>query len=263
MLERLRNQIGTAGLVVAIVALVAALGGGAYAATGGNSGKATASAKQGKQGKQGKPGKTGPAGPAGPSGLPGPAGAAGPKGDAGAAGSNGAPGTSVTSAAASVAECPNGGTKFTSASGTSKACNGKDGETGFTETLPSEKTETGAWTALVEGEAVVALPFPIPLAAPLDETHVVMNPKGYNGEDEVGAEHEKCPGTAVKPKAKPGYLCVYIGAASGTGTLDFSTIYDPSKEPVTTPGAGSTGAGLYLVFASGALFEGTWAVTAL
>ena len=33
MLQRIRNQIGTAGLVVAIVALVAALGGGAYAAT--------------------------------------------------------------------------------------------------------------------------------------------------------------------------------------------------------------------------------------
>ena len=46
-LSRLREHLGTAGLVVAIVALVAALAGGAIAANGGSGdGKATASAKR-------------------------------------------------------------------------------------------------------------------------------------------------------------------------------------------------------------------------
>jgi len=84
MLSRLREHLGTAGLIVAVVALVAALAGGAIAATGG--GKATTSAK-GKPGPRGKTGKTGPAGPQGP------AGAAGAKGDAGAAGANGSNGS--------------------------------------------------------------------------------------------------------------------------------------------------------------------------
>jgi hypothetical protein len=267
MLERLRNQIGTAGLMVAIVALVAALGGGAYAATGG--GKATASAKQGKQGKPGKPGKPGPAGPAGPAGPVGPAGPAGPKGDAGAAGANGAPGTSVTGTAFSGEKgtCKEGGVEYKGAT-TNLVCNGVKGTTGFTEKLPSGKTETGAWMSAYEELGVlVGISFTIPLAEPLDATHVAAHVEGYNGEDEVGAEHEACPGSAANPQAGEGFLCVYTSQKSGGPNNKVGEVFDPSSGfaaalgGTASVGAAATGAGLFLT-GEGGFIAGTWAVTA-
>jgi hypothetical protein len=146
----------TPSTLIAIIALVFAATGGAFAATGGSgnsshatltasAAKAKAKAKTkagprgpaGKNGTNGAPGATGPAGPAGPQG---PGGAQGAAGNNGANGEPGAPGTSVTSAPASKAECESGGVKYTPGG---KVCNGKPG---FTETLPSGKTETGAWT---------------------------------------------------------------------------------------------------------------------
>jgi hypothetical protein len=236
MLERLRTQIGTAGLAVAIVALVAALGGGAYAASGGSGGgKATASAKA-KPGKPGKPGKTGPQGPAGP------AGPAGAKGDAGAAGSNGTNGTNGTSGTSpegiaftgsktvGSVTCTEGGTEYKGAT-TSLVCNGKKGTPGTPGTpgapgpegspwtaggtLPPGKTEVGAFSISSEtGKAGVfgafagtSISFPIPLAAGLDSGHVIVvtssTPAECEDSGHAGAANTK------NPEASPGYLCVY------------------------------------------------------
>ena len=54
-----------------------------------------------------------------------------------------------------------------------------NGETGYTETLPEGKTETG--TYVISGEPTVfeeyaagAISFPIPLEAGLNESHVIF-----------------------------------------------------------------------------------------
>jgi hypothetical protein len=250
MFERIHQKLGTAGFIISIVALVAALGGGAYAATS-NSGKATASAKQGKQGKQGKPGKTGPAGPQGPAGPAGPAGAPGAKGDAGSPGANG---TSVTteSFTGAKAPCTAGGVTVKAASGNANVCNGK---TGFTETLPGEKTETGAWSLGVTAASDslpkrVTLSFAIPLAAPIaeEQLHYIAfeeaAPTGCSG------------GTAEDPKADPGNLCIYEG---GESPFRFLSINNPGTE---APGAGTTGAILQLEGPGTSSALGTFAVTA-
>jgi hypothetical protein len=277
MLERLRSQIGTAGLVVAIVALVAALGGGAYAATGGNSGKATASAKQGKQGKQGKPGKTGPAGPAGP------AGSAGAKGDTGAAGSNGsngapgAAGKSVVLVNETPANCgvEGGFTYEVQGSGNkNEVCNGENGTTGFTETLPSGKTETGIWSFngylmpeqeqnTETGALRVPISFAIPLSAPLLEANIINATKSKIdcGADAtcLSALAAKCPATSESqpnsvrnPSAAPGFLCWYTSGSilNATFVLAFPNF---SKAGTTL---------LFSIDAAQASGAGSWAVTA-
>jgi hypothetical protein len=242
MLERLRTQIGTAGLVVAIVALVAALGGGAYAATGGNSGKATASAKQGKQGKQGKTGKTGPAGPAGTAGPAGPAGA---KGDTGAAGSNGKDGTNGT--------------------------NGKNGTNGTNGspwtaggTLPEGATETGSW-ALPEGPPgqFTAISFAVPLSEEFDGTHTKYIPAGGTPPAECENSQHAGGASPANPEATNGFLCVYaaVGEVAGPGVLSVK-----AGSAVFSVGM-STGGAVFI--AGGAVTKGTpgyaggtWAVTA-
>jgi hypothetical protein len=243
MLERLRTQIGTAGLLVAIVALVAALGGGAYAASTG--GKATASAKA-KQGKQGKPGKTGPAGPQGPAGPAGAQGPAGPKGDTGAPGANGANGTNGT--------------------------NGTDGEEGSPwtagGTLPPEATETGAWVSPPTselGEAVVGISFPIPLSAPLGETKVVIVAEGETppGSCDNGAAPAA---SATNPEADAGFLCVFTGGFTTPASAGEIVKVIPAGGPlffaVVPTGAGVAGAMAAIAEAGkGEIGGGTWAVT--
>jgi Collagen triple helix repeat (20 copies) len=262
MFSRLREHFGTAGLVVAIVALIAALAGGAIAATGGsNNGKATASAK-GKQGPRGKAGKTGPQGPAGPAGAQGPAGA---KGDTGAPGSNGSNGKDG-------APGPTGATGPTGLAG-------KNGETGFTEFLPSGKTETGTWavgpggvgavnfgaeTAPPPASQLVPISFPIPLEEAPELIFVQMT-EGPNAEpfvdaeleqlQEEGAEHG-CAGLDEGiPLADPGKLCVYGSSLNAmqppAGSVPFTRTKLPSGPPqvfagggiVTTPGGSQVEAG--------------------
>lgn len=74
-------------------------------------------------------GPKGDRGPTGPAGQRGPTGADGRRGPTGAVGATGTSGTSVTSQAlaAGNANCPQGGSAFTSATGTTYACNGADG----------------------------------------------------------------------------------------------------------------------------------------
>jgi hypothetical protein len=276
--------------VIAIAALVFAATGGAFAATGGGGGsspshatltataaKAKAKAKtktgpRGPAGKNGAPGATGPAGPAGPGGPAGPVGPGGPQGPQGPAGNAG---TSVTGTAipTSSATCSHqGGTAYTSASATENVCNGKNGTTGFTKTLPSGSTETGAWAfgkiapASVPGSLlnVPVASFAIPLAAALDGTSVhFINPAGkeINGslEEVDPSVAGACLGSAAAPTASAGHFCVYANLQEGAVTV---------PELILNPGAGGSGAGT-----SGALEQfqitgeeargwGTWAVTA-
>jgi hypothetical protein len=275
--RRLKEPFGKAGLIVAAIALVFAMLGGAYAATGGSSGKATASAKQGKQGPRGKTGKTGPAGPAGPAGAQGPGGPAGAKGDAGAAGSNGtngtngtpgAPGTSVTNTtlAKGSVTCPEGGAEFKVGAGApTHACNGT---TGYTETLPPGKTETGAWSisqsATTEMSAYGSVSFPIPLEQPGAEGTAF----GFN-EEETASEtfNSHCPGSLAEPDAEPGFLCVYTqfeNVKNGLGGF-----IEPRNFENGFGAYGVSGAVLNSAFLEGAegvpaVIEsyGTWAVTA-
>jgi hypothetical protein len=298
MLERLRNQIGTAGLVVAIVALVAALGGGAYAATGGpGGGKATASAKA-KKGPRGPKGATGPAGPAGAKGDTGAKGDAGANGSNGSSGAPGADGKSVTGETiASGGACGLGvtGVKYTLNATSTNVCNGKNGTTGFTETLPSGKTETGLWgvgEASGPGNQTVPISFPIPLENVPDVTTVWLS-FGTSNEPfepfeleeilEEGAEHG-CPGfDEGVPLADPGHLCVYIDSMlqmKPTGTGLTNTIRSTSEPPqiytggTTIPkppfggrlddGVGRVGAFMLLScgVSANCVANGAWAVTA-
>lgn len=87
----------------------------------------------GPQGPEGPAGADGADGAQGPQGLTGPAGAdgaQGPQGLTGPAGADGTDGTSVSSATLSAGHgvCAYGGTSFTSASGTTYACNGTPGD---------------------------------------------------------------------------------------------------------------------------------------
>jgi hypothetical protein len=243
MFSTLRMRFGIPG-VISVIALVFAMFGGAYAASNSSGGsKATASAKA-KKGPRGPKGATGPAGPAGlqgPAGAKGDAGANGTNGSNGAAGADGTNGTGVTATESNTTftggKCLNvGGSKFVSASGETFACNGKAGTNGTNGTtgpqgpkgdpwtaggtLPEGATETGAWAIssetgtgpVAETYAVGSISFPIPLAAGLDASHVLLATLGS-----VPAECENSAHAgdafASNPEASPGYLCIYEGPA--------------------------------------------------
>ena len=264
MLSRIHNKLGTAGLVVAIVALVAALAGGAIAANGALTGKQKKEVKKIAQTEAKKYANSNPGAP----GLPGPAGPAGPKGDKGDTGDNGAAGTpgqsvTVTNETAGV-NCPNAGKKLVSVSGTTYVCNGEDGETGFTETLPTGKTETGMF-AIPTGAIGVfqaALSFNIPLTTAPTEMGIVRQ-NGMELYFDPVAEQRKertplfCSGTATAPTAPSGKLCVYIEAESKTSGVP-NVWFEPELQRLR-----KTGALLIAIReASNGNMFGSWAVTA-
>jgi hypothetical protein len=271
MFSTLRTRFGIPG-VISVIALVFAMFGGAYAANNASSGgKATASAKA-KKGPRGPKGATGPAGAQGPTGPQGPAGA---KGDAGANGANGAAGPTGPTGAAGA-----------------KGATGAAGQTGFTETLPSGKTETGTFAYATQVEAgtnaKIPISFSIPLASPLTEGHVhLISADGSKEiiENESTATPEEVtptgcgsaltpPGTAAKPTAAPGNLCVYVTKAvpDMLGHSGSNYILDPSTTcevfgclpELGGPGAGAGVSGARIEVFSGEQFQGygTWAVTA-
>ncbi len=281
MFSRIREHLGTAGLVVAIVALVAALGGGAYAATGGSGGgKATVSAK-GKPGPRGPRGKTGPAGSAGPVGPVGPVGQAGAKGDPGAPGSNGSngadgadgKGTEAIPFVGSKGTCTEGqgGIEVKSAAPPTYVCNAG----GFPETLPAGRTETGLWafgdTPAKPGSAQLFVPisFPVPLEADLSfdpdpaesQVHAV-SPTGeelnLNTFELEPSTH--CLGSVAAPIADPGNLCVYLANMGGFQLFN----HQIGKADVVTSGASQQGAVLKVTLEvdTDVRGSGTWAVTA-
>lgn len=274
MFSTLRTRFGIPG-VISVIALVFAMFGGAYAASNSSGGHAVASkakkAKTGQRGPRGPKGATGPEGPQGPAGLAGPAGPQGAKGDPGTPGSPGSAGTSVTSTELSIGDenCENGGSEFTSASGTTYACSGGEGPEGPAGAdgspwavggLPAGATEMGTWATYVINEKQITLApisFNVPLAAgkkPI--VHFVRT----NGEEELfgvptGAA-TTCLGTVSEPTAPPGTLCVYAGA-------EIRMTYQSSN------GLTRAGASLRLLstesFPEGEKFaegRGTWAVTA-
>jgi hypothetical protein len=266
MFSTLRTRFGIPG-VISVIALVFAMFGGAYAASNSSGGgKATASAKA-KKGPRGPKGATGPTGPAGPVGPNGPV---GPKGDAGAPGSNGAPGTSVTSTESTsgieghctgTAATGKGGSKFVSASGTTYACNGKEGSPWTAGgTLPSGKTETGVWAfgqLEAGGGGSVIIPvasFAIPLKEPLPAGHArFINQAGMEINEELEeVASTACLGTATEPSAQPGNLCVYteeIMSAKSAGVSISASSAGATEVFSLIPGGIQRG-------------RGTWAVTA-
>jgi hypothetical protein len=280
MFARVRKHCNPA-TGIAFIALIFAVTGVSFAASGGGhagmltvsiakSKAKTKAGPRGPAGKNGAPGATGPAGPAGPTG---PAGAAGAKGETGAAGTGtpGAPGTPGESVKIESAggECEEGGAKFSNASGSGAACNGKEGAKGpegnIKKTLPKGMTETGSWSveapkefgeAETEKAAVASISFSIPLESALSEAHTF-----FIAPHQAGIEHAaECPGTPEAPAAAEGDLCVY---ATLLGNLTFEIINPPGSAGAEH-GAGKSGAlvNLPLTAAEQAVGFGSWAVTA-
>jgi hypothetical protein len=159
------------------------------------------------------------------------------------------------------------------------ACNGA---TGFTKTLPSGETETGAYAQYaLNGANTVLVPisFSIPLAAPLqfhskeeEEHHEGVNQVHFiltNGEEmrqEVKEAQTACTGSAAEPKAAKGNLCVYEGYFSTSVTpVTFHNI--TLTIPLSLPQAfGADVTGTSYVFEKAAsnegVLDGSWAVTA-
>ena len=248
MISRIHNKLGTAGLVVAIVALVAALTGAAYAAGG-------LTKQQEKQVKKiakkyaGKPGPAGPIGPQGPAGAPGKDGTNGTNGTNGADGKS-VTGTPITAGGACGAQT---GVKYTLGATSTNICNGA---TGFTETLPSGKTETGVWSLGPHAETeLLPLSFNIPLDEAPEALHFVNEEgKELTGESGTEVTPVNCLGSADEPKALPGQVCVYEAA-------NFGEAQGFNGNEVLTQ-LFTSGATLFYAIEENQVAIGTWAVTA-
>ncbi|HEY2334833.1 MAG TPA: hypothetical protein VGH58_07505 [Solirubrobacterales bacterium] len=246
MLHRLKKQIGTAGLSLAIVALILAMAGGALAASGALTGKQK---KEVEKIAKKFAGKAGPQGPAGPSGTKGDPGPEGREGSEGKPGKNGEKGTTGATGAA-------GTTGLTGATGATGAT-GEPWTAGGT--LPPGATELGDWSFSastpkikvdVEGTtqeitinesgvkgAFAPISFPIRFPFNIKAAHV------HYGEQETEPFKKTCPGTTFKPTAEPGELCVYQAAGGLIGTT-FSGIY----RSALLSGPGATQSGAYVGF---------------
>ncbi len=264
----IREPFGTAGLIVAVVALVLALTGAAFAASGltGKEKKEVEKIAKKLAGKNGVPGASGQNGAQGAIGAAGKDGAAGGAGKEGISpvGSNFSSSKTLNSVT-----CTEGGIEYKGAT-TNLVCNGVKGATGYTEVLPSGKSETGTWVlneSSTYGNSAVAISFPIPLASESSQGF------GFNeaetkeiGEGKpVGASG--CSGTVGKPTAPLGKLCVYTAMEVTVGV--FGNFVEPRAANKETGGYGVSGAILFgPEFAGtpeepGSVFAwGSWAVTA-
>jgi len=226
------------------------------------------SSLKGKAGAAGKPGAQGALGATGPQGAPGATGATGPQGGPGEAGTTGQSVTSKTVAKEN-ANCLEGGSSFTSTSGTTYACNGGKGEPWTPDNvLPKGATETGTWVVQVENEVqFYPISFPIKLSAELAETHVhVIGNKEGEGEAEENEAVKlgECKGTVTTPSAGAGNLCVFLSGDSGLDSGAKSAVAFIASPATLHPGAGSTGALLGIgpvAKPEGQSAFGTWALT--
>jgi hypothetical protein len=288
MLSAIRKRFTYANVAMTL-ALVFAMTGGAYAA----SKYLITSTKQISpkvlKALKGKPGPAGPAGLAGAAGA-GTAGAAGKEGlpgKEGPLGPEGKAGTSVAGTAASAAECPAGGVKYTSASGSNVVCNGAKGTIGPTGPqgpLQSEKTETGTWlfSGAKEGQVWASVSFALPLAntqqcevesgpPPVFVTEGLCAAQVHyvRGIGATTGNGSTCLGSSVKPEALPGNLCVYQTEAEGvkkTSGLATAFIRLASWSPFQGLVQGADTSGTLLFFikegTEAPLVFGTWALTA-
>jgi hypothetical protein len=224
MISKLHQRLGTAGFIISILALIVALGGGAYAASGGLTSKQKKEVTKIAQTEAKKFAKAGPAGAAGPQGAGGAQGAAGAQGAQGTQGPQGSQGP----------EGPQGPA-------------GKPGETGFTETLPEEKTETGVWSFITPLSAeIVPISFNIPLEAALGQSKVhYINENGEEVTETGNVPPTACHGTVEHPSADVGNLCVYAGSERAPGSI---------STPTGAFGAGTAGA--HITFNSMPAWEG-------
>jgi hypothetical protein len=240
--------------ITATLALVFAMSGGALAATH----YLLNSTKQiNPKVLRALKGQSGVAGPKGSQGVAGTPGTQGPEGKGGA----GANGVGVTSREfeGAAGDCMEGGSEFTAANGTTFACNGKEGREGrepkkgpegpsWPSSLPSEATEMGTWgfVSNAEGLTRVPLSFSVPTKEPLEPTLG----KGPVELLEPLATDPNCPGTVAKPKADPGFICVYS---------------EQLEDPLSGEGP-VRASGVVLIFKSNStapkIDEGSWAMTA-
>jgi hypothetical protein len=258
MLKRkLKEPFGKAGLTVAILALVMALVGGAYAAGGLTKSQEKQVKKIAKKyaGKPGAPGAPGTAGTNGTNGT---------NGKDGTRGENGTNGKSVV-VSGTAAGCGAGGSTVEvegEPATQQEVCNGEDGQTGFTETLPSEKTETGSWAFKGNPEGNIFLPisFNIPLASSIEasKVHYVTLTEQTGEEVPLGCQSGGVEGSGAKPLAEAGNFCVYEVFATNAS---FGAILKSNGPP--SVGASETGALLTMNSSGTPTFAyGTWAVTA-
>jgi len=269
-IDTFREKLGPAGFTLAIIALIFALAGGAYAASGGLSGKQKKEVKAIAKSYAGKPGAAGAAGTNGTNGTNGKDGAegkAGPEGKQGLVGNAGASVTSTESAAAIEGHCNGtssglGGSKFVVGATKTYACNGKNGVTGFTDTLPPGKTETGVWSnstvkATAETEILIPISFPIPLPAASEAVYFLNQAETEAEEGE--AFDAGCTGNVISPVAPPGALCIYTGSETKEH-VSFSLVAFAGSLGYQTSGTvihTLTGEAPVTLIA-----EGAWAVTA-
>ncbi len=270
MISRIRERLGTAGLVVAVVALVAALAGGAYAASGGLNSKQKKEVKAIAKSFQG----TGPAGPAGAAGPQGPAGANGKDGTNGKDGATGAAG-------ATGATGKNGATGAAGATGATGAT-GSQGPAGpFVTQLPSNQTLKGVWgvasPSLTEDTGYnenvnftqdlfssISFAFPV---VPAPNTILIF--EGGEEAIEVTPAHAfsllgkteieaVCPGSPEAPEAEPGNLCLFTESEENA----FYNIGSAVSHPATSIGMNIVLATIPLNRGEVAKATGSWAVTA-
>src|ERR1700722_18259594 len=155
---------------------------------------------------------------------------------------------------------------------------GPAGETGFTETLPSGKTERGVWSVLYTatpgggtpqiGSASLSFNIPLSEAPEATEANNFVGPE--EGEGEVSENKtvipSHCKGTASNPVAIAGNLCVFASRlvnARICGDALGLLLFDPAT--ATLEEAGVSGA--MINFGSikekeAVLAIGDWAVTA-
>ena len=247
MFSAIRKRLTYANVAMTL-ALLFAMTGGAYAAnkylitsTKQISPKVLKSLK----GANGKNGAAGPAGPAGTAGVgtagaQGAQGAQGPQGPAGTNGEKGEKGTNGTNGAPGE-EGPAGPEGVCSTS----SCH-----------LPSGVTETGTFEGTSSAAKAIQLPisFPIPLPSSLGGGSANFVTK----EDVKNKSYpEGCSGSAAKPEAAKGFLCVFGGF---TGELVTNQFFSPG-EPADLVGTTGTIVNAETENAE-ELVVGTWAVTA-
>lgn len=265
MWDRIRERVGSAGLVVAVIALVLAVAGGAYAAGGGLSGKQKKEVEKISKKFAGKPGAPGTAGANGKDGANG---SNGKNGTNGTNGTVGPAGKSITARAALPTECGERGGAIVEDEavppGEIEVCAGQEGQPWTpNNALPAGATETGSWVFTAnessEKEVYAALSFAVPLKAVLDAAKVHFESEANFADfDGPGGEEIGCEGTNAIPLAPEGNLCVY-GNVNVSGAT-FLAIHN-----LGNGASGGNRAGALLIFereATGsAIGSGSFAVT--